>query len=255
MTRLLLIAGLTSVGVGSVHFVDGNHASFSFPAPPRSEAEGGGVRGGSGNEALHPRSGQVGVFRVDGVGHENQFVVSSDQSLPDRLVATAPVPPLRSDGAPDGGSRHGDGWGKWVGRGGGGGGGGGATNCVKFVGDVGTWGQKRDKWFPAEGDPRDLLLALDHFCPIPWLREGQEEGMADDGDEDNGEVGGRGLGGVVGGRGMGGMYVGGGRGMYGGRGVGVGVKPYSLKPRKVIIYQRDRNRKMLNSEEVSNSHE
>lgn len=50
-----------------------------------------------------------------------------------------------------------------------------APECVKFVGDVGSWSQKEiDKWFPEEGDVRDFLRALDNFCPIPWLKEEAE---------------------------------------------------------------------------------
>lgn len=54
-----------------------------------------------------------------------------------------------------------------------------AKECVKFVGDVGSWSQKEmDKWFPEEEDARDFLRALDNFCPIPWLKE-EEETEAD----------------------------------------------------------------------------
>lgn len=275
MTRLLLVAGLTTVGVREVHFVDGNHASFSFhPHPPASSSPAGageagsrlrGLTGGgqgSGEASAKPRSGQIGVLRIDDVGHKSQFVVSTEQPLPYRLTVSAPVAPERRD--------------EWDGRGVRGAGdrgrgGNGTQQCVKFVGNVGSWGQKRVKWFPGEEDPRELLRALDNFCPISWLREEdaekkrlEEEEAAkagvDDGDEDNGAAvaplptslnkwGGT----DRGSRDLFATVVGGpGRGRA--AGAGAGLKQFKAEPRKLVIYQRDRNRRLLNTDEVSGVH-
>ncbi|CAM9614240.1 unnamed protein product, partial [Hapterophycus canaliculatus] len=268
MTRLLLVAGLTTVGVREVHFVDGNHASFSFhPHPLTSSSPTGaggagsrlrGVSGGHGGSesASKPRSGQVGVLRIDDVGHKSQFVVSTEQPLPYRLTVSAPVPPIRRD--------------EWDGRGARGAGngkrGGGTQHCVKFAGNVGSWGQKRLKWFPGEEDPRELLRALDNFCPIAWLRkedekkkrlrEEEEKAAVDDGDEDNGAPASplpialnNGGGAEKGSRDLFATVVGGpGRGRGGG--AGAGVKQFKTEPRKLVIYQRDRNRRLLNTDEV-----
>lgn len=263
MTRLLLIAGLTSVGVRAVHFVDGNHASFSFPSSAEHErgAEGtaGSLRGGGDQEAVKPQPGQVGLLRLDDVGRKSQFVVSTEQQLPYRLEVSAPVSPVRP--------WDGKGFMRAVGGGGNGGTGGVETHeCVKFARDVGSWGQKRPKWFPGEGDTRELLRALDNFCPIAWLRKEEEELAVDDGDEDNGvpmsaipNSGGRGNAGGGGefSRGLYATLVGGpGRGLgpgagRGGPGFASGVKQLTVQPKKLIIYQRDRNRKLLKADEVS----
>ncbi|CAN0510748.1 unnamed protein product, partial [Laminaria digitata] len=274
MTRLLLVAGLTSVGVSAVHFIDGNHASFTTPSSFESGVAGGvrgagagGGGGGGGNGGVgapgsgssRPLRGQVGVLRLDDYAYRNQFVLSSRQSLPDRLVSTGDKEPLRPWGAWDdkgGGNGGGGGAGGGGGRGWGSGKGGG-TECVKFAGHVGSWGRKRDEWFQDEGDPREFLLAVDNFCPIPWLREEEEEegagAMEDDGDEDigQGEAGAPEVAGK--GRALGGVVVGGrgGEGLHGGR--GYGGRPKQIKPeehRKVIIYQRDRNRKLLQMQDV-----
>lgn len=105
------------------------------------------------------------------------------------------------------------------------------------------------------------MRAVDSFCPIPWLREEEEEEGAgaaaaeDDGDEDIGQGGTGALEVAAGGeRALDGVFVGGrgGRGLHGGRGYGGRLK--QLKPedhRKVIIYQRDRNRKLLKMQDVS----
>ncbi|CAN0058330.1 unnamed protein product [Pylaiella littoralis] len=262
MTRLLLIAGLTSVGARAVHFVDGNHASFSFPYSSKYEIyrEGttGGLRGGKDQGAVPPLPGQVGLLRLDDVGHKSQFIVSTEQPLPHRLEVSAPVSPARP----------------WDGRGYAGGvsNGGGrdgvvTQECVKFARNVGSWGQKRPKWFPGEGDSRELLRALDNFCPIPWLRkeEKDKEGLAaDDGDEDipiSPSPGSSGRGNQGGGgrfsRGLYGRVVGRsgrarGRGAgRGGLGFAAGAKHSMAEPKKLIIYQRDRNRRLLKADELA----
>lgn len=246
MTRLFLVAGLTSAGVGAVHFVDGNHASVSFPAASSLSTET--RKEGADSLSL----GRIGVLRLDQYAREHQFVVSSEQSLSDRLVVSASVAPR--DEAVGGDVQQGGGmWERRAKLRGGTKDGteGGATECVKFLGDVGSWGQKREKWFPEDDDPRDLLRALDQFCPIQWLREEEEEKRkGNDGDEAMvGEAGAE----EQGVRAGGGMYRGGGGHMYRGvAGMGGGAQHYNSKPRKVVIYQRDRNRRILDTDKVSN---
>lgn len=276
MTRLLIAAGLSSVGVRDVHFVDGNHASFSFASSSSSKSGGEGagagagagamaLRGGSRNSEIgdRPQPGQTGVLHLDEYGYRSQFVVSTEQPLPYRLTVSAPLSPVR----PWDGGGVGDVAVEGRGRG--------ARECVKFVDTVGDWGQKRDKWFPEEEDPRELLRALDSFCPIAWLRkedeeeregeeEGEEEGKKGVGDGNEGTTalfpplpaGGsgdqyRGAGGR-GSRGLFATVVGGpgGGAAGGGRGFRAGAKKRQPEPRKLVIYQRDRNRKLLKTEEV-----
>ncbi len=258
-----MIAGLTSVGVRSVHFVDGNHASFSFPPSPSSKKEGGGdeatgastaLRGGDSHAGATPQPGQVGMLRLDDVGHSGQFVVSPDQPLPHRLTVSAPVSPVRrwdERGGRDGGARVG---------------GGGAT-CVKFAGTVGDQDQDREQtrsrpdWFTGDEGPRELLRALDYFCPISWLRqEQQQRALAiDDGAVPaHGGEGGSGSGGngrerrrVS--RGLYATVVGGplpGQGARGGLGFGAGVKQVIAKSKKLVIYQREDGRQLLKSDKV-----
>eukprot|EP00903_Cladosiphon_okamuranus_P015541 g14347.t1 len=261
MTRLLMMAGLTSVGVRAVHFVDGNHASFSFPLSPgdgnerNGGADAGGLRGTG--SATRPKAGQVGVLQLDEVGRRNQFVVTTEQPLPDKLTVSAPVSPVRPRGARGargimGAEAGGE-----------------ARQCVKFAGDVGSWGQKRAKWFPEEEDPRQLLRALDNFCPIPWLREEQQEQQErqqqqqelslDDGYQGkggpklpppshsgDGDGDGDGANDWVGRRAARGLFA----TVVGGPGA-AGKKKVAVQPRKLIIYQRDRNRKLLKTEELA----
>lgn len=261
MTRLLMMAGLTSVGVRAVHFVDGNHASFSFSPSPgnggkrNGGADAGGLRGGG--PASRPMAGQVGVLRLDDVGRRNQFVVATEQPLPDKLTVSAPVSPARTRGArgargiPGAVIEEGDlDWGE-------------ARQCVKYAGSVGSWGQKRVNWFPEQEDPRELLRALDNFCPISWLRkeqqgqqerQQQEELSLDDRDQENGDprlpppaYSGDGVHEWMGRRAARGLFA----TVVGGPGAtGKKKKKVAVQPRKLVIYQRDRNRKLLNTEEV-----
>lgn len=140
MTRLLIAAGLSSVGVRDVHFVDGNYASLSFAAP--SSSTNGGGRAGAGAKALRggsssseigdsPRAGQTGVLHLDEIGYMSQFVVSTEQPLPDRLAVSAPLSPVRQW---DGGGVEDV---AIEGRGGG------ARECVKFVDTVGEGTEER----------------------------------------------------------------------------------------------------------------
>lgn len=247
-----MMAGLTSVGVHAVHFIDGNHASFFFPPPPRNEINGGagagGLRGGSGRVAARPKAGQIGVLRLDDVGHRSQFVVTTEQPLPDKLTVSAHASLAWPRAASDSGGA--------VRVGGAGGVGGEARECVKYAGDVGTWGQKRTKWFPEEEDPRELLRALDNFCPISWLRKDQQKLHADTRDQDNGDpmlpspANSGGYGNAWAGRKVA-------RGLFatvvGGPGAVGKKKKVNIQSRRLVIYQRDRNRKLLNTEEVSDT--
>lgn len=258
------MAGLTSVGVRAVHFVDGNHASFSFtPSPKRGNAATGAwtaLRGGDSHVGATPQPGQIGMLHLDDVGHRGQFVLSPDQPLPYRLTVPAPVSPVRpwdGRGGRDGGA-----------RGGGGGAGEDRQKCVKFAGTVGYRDRDRDReqtrpdLFPGEEGPRELLRALDNFCPISWLRKEQQERAlsvdvgptpADSGDGDSGGNGwerrmvSRGLyATVVGGPGGPGQGARGGLGF----GFGAGVKQVNAKPRNLVIYQREDSRQLLNTDEV-----
>eukprot|EP00752_Nemacystus_decipiens_P010141 g9037.t1 len=265
MTRLLMMAGLTSVGVRAVHFVDGDHATFSFPpSAPRGKddrEDAGGLRGGGGSgrrksasSSNRPEAGQIGVLRLDDVGRRDQFVVTTEQPLPDKLTVSARQSRVRSSGS--GGGLAGEG---------GAGEGDEARQCVKYAGSVGSRGQKRAKWFPGEDDPRGLLRAIDNFCPISWLRKEQQEQrkrepargepFVDDRDQDSGNTmlplpayGGS-SGDVWTGRRVA-------RGLFatvvGGPGAGAAGKRkrVAVRTRKLVIYQRDRNRQLLNSEEL-----
>jgi len=257
------MAGLTSVGVRAVHFVDGNHASFSFPPSPK-KIEGGGnaatgawmaLRGGDSHAGATPQPGQVGMLSLDDVGHRGQFVVSPDQPLPYRLTVSAPGPPVRAWDGRGGRGR--------VARGGGGGAGEDSQKCVKFAGTVGDQDRDREQtrpdWFPGEGEegPRELLRAFDNFCPISWLRREQQERTltTDDGavpaDSGDGGSGGDGWARRRVSRGLYATVVGGpGQGARGGLGFGAGVKQVIAKSRNLVIYQREDGRQLLNTDEV-----
>lgn len=260
MTRLLVVASLTSEGVGAVHFIDGNHASFEYSHTPKTNGGLRGLRREGGDGGLHPLPVQVGVLRLDDYGNNNQFVVSSDQSLAERLVVSGPVTPLLPQGAQESrGGKHGGvanrgnslaaaprGFGRSEG----------GTECVKFVAHVGTVEEEEkgmDEWFPGEKDARDLLRALDNFCPIPWLRAEEEGGLNnDEGGEDIDASGGK-MKGVFVGRGGDGGGVGATRRGVGVRGLGWAgaARHQHLQDRTVVIYQRDRNRRLLETEQAS----
>ena len=178
MTRLFMMAGLTSVGVRAVHFIDGNHASFSFSPSPtdgdeRNTGEGedkeeaGSLRGGR-PASGRPEAGQVGVLRLDDVGRRDQFIVTTEQPLPDKLTVSAPLSPARPRGATSARGSSGGGFEGGMGRGR-------STAVCQVRRQRGKWGQERANWFPGEDDPRELVRALDNFCPISWLRKEQQE--------------------------------------------------------------------------------
>lgn len=219
MTRLILAAGLSSVGVGSVHFIDGTHSFLSF-STSTSETEGGvegevGLRGAE-SVSSFPRSAHMGVLHMDEYAYESQFVISPSQRLWERLVVSAPLETVNGG---EGGVSGTEG-GMTIGSPGPDG-----PECVKYIAEVRLWEERRrETWFPnGPQDARSLQLALHNFCPISWL---EEEG-SDGGGEDL-WVGEGGRGGVLGGN----------------------RAHYNSQPRKVVIYQRDRDRRMLNSNEV-----
>lgn len=212
MTRLILAAGLSSVGVGSVHMIDGTHSFLTF-STSTSETEGGveggvALRGAESASSL-PRSAQVGVLHMDKHAYESQFVISPSQRLWERLVVSAPLETVNGgEGGVTVGSPGPD-----------------RPECVKYIAEVRLWEERREEtWFPnGPQDARSLQLALHNFCPISWL------------DEEGGDGDGEGHGMVEGG--------------WGG-GLGGNRAHYNSQPRKVVIYQRDRDRQMLNSNEV-----
>lgn len=142
MSRLLIIAGLTSVGTETVHFLDADRASFSYlplsKTPPHHRNANAHVETDavmSTDQPLElrsarPSSGQVGLLRFKPKGSD--FVMSVDQPLPERLTVSAGVVGRRTA---DGGGhdlrgsaggevvrqRQGGGQGRGLGRGGGGG--------------------------------------------------------------------------------------------------------------------------------------
>ena len=132
-----------------------------------------------------PLEGQVGVLHMDERVMRNEVVIRSrqqrqqqalsslDESL---LVSTASISLYDSNMKDEGVSgKRGGGRSKTTKT---------TEECVKFVGNVGSWAQEdRDKWFPEEGDVRDFLRALDNFCPISWLKE-EAEAEVDDGNKD-----------------------------------------------------------------------
>lgn len=251
MSRLLIMAGLTSIGTGTVHFIDTRRASFSYPlvqydasvaAAQSAEPESGLVDASRKSDVRDgkPPSGQVGLLQFSAPGRGNEFVLSLDQSLPERLTVTADLgtPPRGGDGGSSavGGGRGGSGAarvqavegsaGDLVGDGGD------VTPppvCVKYLSTIGTAAVQRVDWFPNREDALSLRRAIDAYCPISWLRNGHD--VAENGGEE-------------------GVGVGEGEKRYvkrraasggGGRGV-----------RRLLLYQRDQNRKIVHSGEVRN---
>lgn len=173
MTRLLMTAGLASTGA-EIHFVDTHRASLEFPEQathsPSTEP---GVE-----ESLtspgKPQKGQVGVLRFGGPGRGEEFVMSTDQPLPDRLTVSAGSPSshIRVGRGAEGGlrgdqtsvqSNHGATMDEQETR----------PVCVKYLDTVGTYGVQRREWFPTKDDALSMRVAIDAYCPISWLRDGR----------------------------------------------------------------------------------
>lgn len=182
MTRLLIMAGITSVSANAVHFVDSNRASFFYSSSPdaKQPALRKGVRADAdlvdfavnwsskrNTASYRPPRGQIGSLRFSSPNQGNEFVVSSDQPLPYRLTVSARESLHSSgDGARAGSmttSKAAD------------------TSmdnedvCVKYVATVGTFGLHRVDWFPTPEDALSLRRAIDAYCPISWLRDSEEE--------------------------------------------------------------------------------
>lgn len=233
MTRLFVAAGLSSAGVDSVHFIDGSHSSFEFP-PSHIES----VSDLRGSVVTNPTGGRVGLLRMDEKGYNSQFVISTDQPLSERLVVSASPSFRWGQSEQRSGHTPKDG-----------------VECVKYVASVGSLGHGWDDWFPAQDDARALQLALSEFCPIPWLHEDGLGGAREQARRDSRE-GKVGVGPMAASRGG---FEGGVRNLYKGRGTGgiyerrgavEVVDHYNSQPRKVIIYQRDRNRRLIKTDEV-----
>lgn len=297
MSRLLIMAGLTSIGTDVVHFIDADRAIFSYPSeqpppPPENQhhqqsinaasttpahlraAENGRDTGDGKKEDEtvdrdmeaelgQPPPGQVGLLQFNPAGRGTEFILSLDQSLPDRLTLSAEVETLDGEGggeesaAVSGGVRRGGlqaGGEAGSGSGGGGGGGGGGQEggrdasgsvCVKYLSTVGTAPVQRIDWFPRREDALSMRRAIDAYCPIPWLRDGG--GLGSIRGEDEAVAGGGGEGGEEGGHGRYRRIIeaaGGGEGGEGGEGGRV---------RRLLLYQRDQNRKMVHVEQVRNN--
>ena len=307
MSRLLIMAGLTSVGTNTIHFIDADRAIFSYPPkqqpPPalpqiqqtnnaataanlrasenqhgREDQENETVATGGGKEQENetvvreeqengtvvkdeeaeleedrPPPGQVGLLQFNSYGRGTEFILSPDQSLPERLTLSAEVEIFAGDSggeeyAVSRGGVRGEGFQRGgeaaSGTGGGGGGRGVSPSvCVKYLSTVGTAAVQRIDWFPRREDALSLRQAIDVYCPIPWLRDGGGLGSTSERVEAVGEGGGvhkryrrRIQAPDSGGEGGGGGGGGGGRG-------GEGV-------RRLLLYQRDQNRKMVHVGQV-----
>lgn len=253
MTRLLVVAGLTSTSGNDVHFVDLDQASFCFADSEDTSQSYQSLRGTASEDAdatanvplnpcppdsrdRKPSDGQVGWLRYDYPGRGSEFVVSPDQSLSERFMRSAVENPSRADsklvvepvdgelGAGETTSRSGD---MAETRG----------VCVKSMTTVGMVSRQRVDWFPSAKSALSLRLAIDAFCPISWLREGADEtGGGDEGTGANGFTNAASIG----------------RGLPEGRG---GSSSYGCVTgtmnKRLLIYQRDRNRKIIDMSRVS----
>lgn len=251
MSRLLILAGLVGVDTKTVHFIDENRASFFYPSPQKkklrpsfSDSERSKppaiIEAGEDNQ---PLSGQVGLLHYSVQGKGKEFITDLEQPLPERLILTAEPreiqvssPDFSVRGATKGSDSSGDSTMSTP-----------SPVCVKFENFVGSTIVQRVDWFPNSDDAMSLRKAIDSFCPISWLRDD----LRPDGEKD-GVVGVGGAGSqryrqqqVKGGEGGGG----GGEGSQRSRGDGDG----DGKVKHMLLYQRDQNRKLVDSEKVINS--
>lgn len=206
-----------------------------------------------------PPPGQVGLLQFNPLGRGTEFILSLDQSLPERLTLSAEVETLVGEGGGEessavtgshGGVRRGGlQAGGEAGNGGGGGGGQeGGRNvspsvCVKYLSTVGDAEVSRVDWFPRREDALSMRKTIDVYCPIPWLRDGDglgsirgEHEAVQGGGEEGGEEEETGHDR----RRIGATDGGGDGGGGGGRGGGV-----RGRVRRLLLYQRDLNRKMV----------
>lgn len=167
MARLLILAGLSRVGA-EVHFIDYERAHFSYPQLQNTSRS---QTSNLATAAIAPPAGQIGRLHFNAPGQGREFVVSTQQSLPDRLLVTADASTLRrTDG---GGLRRSTGGAAAVAEG----------NilegpekqpvCVKYMSTVGTYGVQRVDWFPSLDHAMSMRCAIDSFCPISWLGRGR----------------------------------------------------------------------------------
>lgn len=220
MTRLFMTAGLASTGA-EIHFVDTHRASFELPEhathSPSTER---GVKK-SLTSPGQPRPGQVGVLRFGDPGIGEEFVMSTHQPLPDRLTVSAGSSPSHSRvgmgrGRGTEGGLRGDQASVQSNHG--------ATMdeqearpvCVKYLGTVGMQGVHREDWFPTKDDALSMRVAIDAYCPISWLRDGGRNRQMSAGER-----------------------------RYGQR-----RRTEESRNRRLLIYQRDKNRVVVEVEKV-----
>lgn len=138
MARLLIIAGLTTVG-SEVRFVDANRASFSFPEDGTESPSG------------QPPNGQVGLVRFASPGRGREFVLSPKQPLPGRLTVSGGALSARRSFVR----------GQQEPR----------PICVKYLSTVGYLPVARVDWFPRRETALSMRQVIDAYCPISWLRQ------------------------------------------------------------------------------------
>eukprot|EP00903_Cladosiphon_okamuranus_P012796 g11960.t1 len=206
------------------------------PQPQEQNTQDGRTRSAAAAPNGQPRSGQVGLLEFDPRGRGNEFVLSLESSVADRLTVTADInaSTANQDGEGPRGNSPPQGGGSVRGGGGGGGdtshGGKGDSArepvCVKYLKTVGQKTVQRRDWFPSPEDARSLLEAIDTYCPVPFLREeseGQGVGEAGEGGE--------------------------GQRRREGQGEGAGGSDAG-RVRRLLLYQRDRNRQIRKAEKV-----
>ena len=250
MGRLLILSALTSAGTSTVHFVDADRASFLYQSQgEESTTVGGGQEGGHAFTVPNPEvvlkdgqppAGQIGLLKFHAAGEGQEFVVDVVQSLPERLSVTAhpsgdngSSSPSDSLGGGSGGVRGGEEAKRSVSVASP------APVCVKFLRTVGRNGLKRKDWFPTQDDALSLLRVVDAYCPVSWLRDGSYRSGSREG-------GGRGRRLDRGSRERRGSAT----ATDGNEDKEVTVGVVGDRRRHLLLYQRDRNRKIVHSEQV-----
>ncbi|CAM9574664.1 unnamed protein product [Sphacelaria rigidula] len=89
--------------------------------------------------------------------------------------------------------------------------------CVKYLGTVGMQGVHREDWFPTKDDALSMRVAIDAYCPISWLRDGGRNRQMSAGER-----------------------------RYGQR-----RRTEESRNRRLLIYQRDKNRVVVEVEKVA----
>lgn len=275
MSRLLIMAGLTSIGTEQIHFIDADRASFAY-APvsnPHSSASSnnnnnnnkndlsvahGGRQAETDNGALpassrnspqpvlyrndRPPPGQIGLLQFDPYGRGNEFIMSLDQDLPERLRVTANIAGASSGEIEDSGdlssgvvveveSRGVRGGGRRARVSGSSGNDNPRPVCVKYLSTVGRAAVQRVDWFPSREDGLSLQRAIDAYCPISWLRGGYDSPDVEGGEKE-GKLRHR-------------------RRRASEREHGADDDVEDGRLRRLLLYQRDQNRKIVDPDQVS----